>query len=54
VRRTSGPQRFAFGYGARFCLVHYQARDDTAVAPVVPAAARRIGQALLPVAFISV
>jgi hypothetical protein len=55
VRRTSGPQHFAFGGSARFCLVPCQARDGIYVAPVaqVARAGRRTGQALLPVAFIS-
>jgi hypothetical protein len=52
VLRTSGPQPFAFGGGARFCLVRCQARDDTGVALVVPAE-RHTGQVLLSTAVIS-
>lgn len=51
VRRTSGPQHFAFGGGTRFCLVRCQARDDTGVALVVPAEPHT-GQVLLSAALI--
>jgi hypothetical protein len=52
VRRTSGPQHFAFSGSARFCLVRCRARDDTGVALVVPAE-RHTFQVLLSAARIS-
>jgi hypothetical protein len=52
VRRTSGPQHFTFGAGARFCLVRREARDDTGVALVLPAE-RHTGQVRLSSAVIS-